>query len=166
MRKYLNNILLGLVLVSSPLSASQGFVDVNVYEYTPKQNQTAVKTSQAVNNKSDIRIWVEKLEEYESNIIEDKDNYKRIDTNGYYSYACMQFQMHTFLHFYNLKNNTNLELYKNISLEEARNLISDCELQKDLATWMIKDNPNRWTHWRTSVERGLGLPPNHTDYTK
>lgn len=119
-----------------------------------------VKKTRESDTEAQIRAWVEELEEYESNIVKDKDNYKRIDVNGYYSYSCLQFQMKTYLHFYNLKNDTDLKLYENISLKEARKLITDCERQKELAVWMIKENPQRWKHWRYSVQRGLGLPPN------
>lgn len=38
-------------------------------------------------------------------------------------------------------------------------LIYDCSFQKLLAVEMIKDNPKNWVHWRTSINRGLELPP-------
>jgi len=95
------------------------------------------------------------LEKYESSIVpeEEKDNYKRIDTNGYYSYSCLQFQLYTFIEYY--------ERWKGVELteDEAREIIADCELQKDLAKWMIEQNPQNWRHWYNSVVRGLGYPP-------
>jgi len=167
MKKYLNNILLGLFLVSSPLTGFQGVLTANVYSYTPEQVQTAHKASQTVNNAPEIEKWVEKLEEYETSIVpeENKDSFRLLDTNGYYSYSCLQYQMNTFLWFYNDWKGTNYKLYENITLEEARELISDCDIQKEMTTWIIKKYPNRAYHWKNSIERGFGLPPNHPDYT-
>ena len=38
-------------------------------------------------------------------------------------------------------------------------LIFDCAFQKRLAALMIRDNPENWKHWRTTVQRRIGLPP-------
>ena len=130
---------------------------------TPEMTQNAERDqlskqseeiSRETSRDKELRNWIEKLEEYESSIVEDKDNYKRVDVNGYYSYSCMQFQLYTFWGYY--------EEWKEMKVteKEARELIANCERQKRLAVWMIKDDYSNWTHWRYSVEkRGLGYPP-------
>lgn len=73
------------------------------------------------------------------------DNFRHMDLNGKYSYSCLQFQENTFL----LKSH-DYKIYGSIY---------DCNFQKKLARAMFENDPSAWRHWRTSVERGLGMPP-------
>ncbi len=44
--------------------------------------------------------------------------------------------------------------------DDLSKLIFDCNLQKEIAKRMIRENPVNWRNWYTSVVvRGLGLPP-------
>ena len=99
---------------------------------------------------SPINHWLEKLIALES---EGKNNAKVLDRNGLHSFGCLQFQMPTFQE-YGLK-------YKLFSEDDdLSNLIYDCDLQKKMAKQMIKENPENWKKWYTSVVvRGLGFPP-------
>lgn len=92
--------------------------------------------------------WIDSLAEYECHpsICGDGSNYRRVDSNGYYSYSCLQFQRATFEQ-YAKKFDVAGDIY-------------DCEIQKRLAKLMILDDEKAWSHWYTSVElRGLGKPP-------
>lgn len=95
--------------------------------------------------------WINELELYECR--DCPIGYKRIDTNGYYSYGCLQFQMATFKEYAN-------KFYSLENLEETdwQNIISNCDFQKELAYKMIEENSHAVWRWKTSIERGLGLP--------
>jgi len=75
---------------------------------------------------------------------------KYLDSNGKYSYSCLQFQEATF------KSES-----KRYGITGD---IMDCEVQKKIAKAMIQDNWKNWRHWYTSVKvRGLGYPPQKPD---
>ncbi len=115
------------------------------------QSSTAITFSTTSAEKRDaLDSWLKKLAYLES---EDKNNAKVLDSNGLYSFGCLQFQMGTFRGFgfkYGLISGDD-DLYS---------VIYDCSLQKQIAKKMIQENPFNWRHWYTSVKiRGLGLPP-------
>lgn len=78
------------------------------------------------------------------------DRYRRIDSNGRYSYSCLQFQEATFV-----------EQARKYRIEiRSPDAIYSCETQKLVARAMFEDNPRAAArHWYTSIYvRGLGLP--------
>lgn len=90
-----------------------------------------------------LDAWIDRLIQYESN---GDTGLKFLDSNGKYSYSCLQFQESTF------------------KSESARynveGQIMDCEVQKKIARAMIEDDWNNWRHWYTSVKvRNMGYPP-------
>lgn len=100
-----------------------------------------------------LQLWVDELEQYEAPGV--SNDFKIIDSNGKYSYGCLQFQYETFRAYvraYHLLDYAeDAELY---------NFIGDCDFQHNLAELMIQEDPRNWTHWYTSVKiRGLGYPP-------
>ena len=100
--------------------------------------------------KDELQLWIDKLETYENCPAEGI-----LDRNSKMSYGALCFQMQTFQQYFK-------QYYSNRDIEEAEwlNLISDNDLQKDIAYRMISDNPETaWRHWYTSVKRGLGKPP-------
>lgn len=108
------------------------------------------RTITAFESLTPLGVWIDKLIDLES---EGKTNLKILDLNGLHSFGCLQFQMGTFREF-GLK-------YKFFSEDDDLNkLIFDCKLQKEIAQRMIRDNPENWKKWYTSVVvRGLGFPP-------
>mgnify|MGYP001568270099 CR=1 FL=1 len=101
-------------------------------------------------NQSPLDRWIEKLIAFESN---GKKNIKILDHNGEHSFGCLQFQKETFEEF-GMK-------YQLIAInDDTEKLIYNCELQKEIAKAMIKENYSNWRHWYTSVMiKKLGLPP-------
>ena len=93
---------------------------------------------------SQQRVWLNKLEQCESNV--DKDM-KIIDSNNRYSYGILQFQMETFLREgkkYGLVDSK-------ITMVKAEKLIFNVELQEKLADKMLTDGGesnwyNCWNH--------------------
>lgn len=81
-------------------------------------------------------------------------NFRIIDSNNKYSYGCLQFQEATFV-----SEVARYGLLPEAEPAEVMNLIYDCDFQKKLAMLMFLNDPYAWMHWRTSVWRGLGLPP-------
>lgn len=118
---------------------------------TYHQSSTAIAFSTTVvERRNTLDSWIKKLVYLES---EGKNNIKVLDSNGLYSFGCLQFQMGTFRGF-GLK-------YGLISGDDdLYSVIYDCSLQKQIAKKMIEDNPGNWRHWYNSVKtKGLGLPP-------
>ena len=76
------------------------------------------------------------------------------DRDGRYYYGCLQFREKTFRFFVQKFN-----LGPTTEDAEVMDLIFDCAFQKRLAALMIRDNPENWRHWRTTVQRRIGLPP-------
>ena len=98
-------------------------------------------------------FWIQKLIRRESN---GDAQMKIIDSNGRYSYGCLQFQLETFKSYV-----IKYELLDAGSSDDFyRSKIFDCNLQKQLARWMIAEDYENWRHWWTSVRKtSLGLPP-------
>jgi len=109
--------------------------------------------SQPQFKKDALDIYIDRLAKYECSNC--PDNYRRIDSNGYYSYSCLQFQKATFL-----------QAVKKYRFPEGQSadyldlMIYNCDFQKKLAREMFLNEPNAYLHWKTSIiTRGLGLPP-------
>jgi hypothetical protein len=118
---------------------------------TPTVTSTAKVTSPLnVEEASALDIWLEKLAQKES---EGRERIKILDTNGKYSYGCLQFQEWTFKSY-----GQKYGVLKDPSSWE--NKIYDCNVQKQLAKKMIQNEYVLWQSWYTSVMvRNLGLPP-------
>src|SRR3990167_1384493 len=82
--------------------------------------------------------------------------YDRVDSNGELSYSCLQFQERTFR-----EQVAKYDMLPDIEPHEIMNLFYDCSFQKKLAVMMLQENPKFIWRWKTSVLRGLGLPPNY-----
>lgn len=126
----------GIFLISQP----------KVINITPAKTNVQVKNYPALPRQTDVKLiqWVSGLIKYE---YDGGDlHYRRIDSNGKYSYGCLQFQRATFESY-----GHSLGIYGDIY---------DCDVQKALAYAMIKSNWKNWIHWQTSVmDRGYGYPP-------
>lgn len=95
-----------------------------------------------------LSVWLDDLVEFESSGVY---GVKVLDTNGKYSYGCLQFQMATFL--------GSAKRY-NIDVGDAETTIFDCDLQKRIAREMLENEPRAWRNWYTSIAvRGLRMPP-------
>jgi hypothetical protein len=114
-------------------------------------------TSNITNNKSyenvedEMDHWLSKLARFEYPGTE--KYYKRLDSNGRYSYGCLQFQAQTF---------TGMAQKYNISKAFGNaSAIYDCSIQKEIARAMFLEDPVAAAHhWYTSIYvKGLGMPP-------
>jgi hypothetical protein len=144
----LQNIVMSMVvsaMANNPLAIKLNTITTTIpYE----ENQSIIQEFKP----EPLDDWLNQLVNKESN---GKASIKILDTNGYYSYGCLQFQMRTFLEYGN-----KYDVFSNAEIEHLDKLIYDCDFQKRLAKLMIQDNPNNWRHWHTSVTKGgIGLPP-------
>jgi hypothetical protein len=114
-----------------------------------------IKLEHSVASKEDradlapLKAWIEDLKEVES---QNREEIKILDTNGRYSYGCLQFQEWTFRRYG--------EEYGLIDpdLDNVEDVIYDCKLQQKITMLMILDDHSNWKHWRNSV-RKIGMPP-------
>jgi hypothetical protein len=77
-----------------------------------------------------------------------RENIKILDTNGWYSHGCLQFQVPTFKQYCERYG-----IFPEAEYEDYINLIGDCQIQKDLAYDMIKEDPKNWGHWKVCGEK-------------
>jgi hypothetical protein len=98
-----------------------------------------------------LKKWIAALSFAESG---NRDWIVHRDRDGRYYYGCLQFREKTFRYFVQKFN-----LGATTEDAEVMDLIFDCAFQKRLAAQMIHDNPENWKHWRTTVQRRIGLPP-------
>jgi hypothetical protein len=104
------------------------------------------------NDERFLKKWLAELSFAESG---NRDWIVHRDRDGRYYYGCLQFREKTFRFFvekFNLGPTDDEDA-------EVMDLIFDCAFQKRLAALMIRDNPENWKHWRTTVKRRIGLPP-------
>ena len=145
------NILLFLIVSVLTLATQPRVVLVTPAPQNPVERHfEAIERAQAA-GKDPLDVWIDKLRyEYETKGYSDEavKTFKHLDTNGRYSYGCLQFQEGTF-RTYALAS----------AVSEWERTIYDCNLQKKISRQMILSDYSNWKHWRTSVERGLGLPP-------
>lgn len=82
--------------------------------------------------------------------------YKRVDSNGKYSYGCLQFQSATWREMVRKHDPDS----KRKDDEEIHSRIYECKYQKQIAGAMFKENPKKASfHWYTTIyKKGLGLP--------
>lgn len=112
---------------------------LNVYNNHENEKQKIEKENEEWSS------WLSKLENLECR--DCGTHYRRIDSNGKYSYGCLQFQEETWIekiHEYKIKGD-----------------IYSCEDQKILARKMFEDKGAKTaSHWYTSIfVKELGLPP-------
>jgi hypothetical protein len=99
-----------------------------------------------------LKKWLAELSFAESG---NRDWIVHRDRDGRYYYGCLQFREKTFRFFVEKFDLRPTEAED----AEVMDLIFDCAFQKRLAALMIRDNPENWKHWRTTVKRRIGLPP-------
>jgi hypothetical protein len=113
--------------------------------------KTYINYTEDTNYLDSLDIWLEKLSQKES---EGDEQVVIVDSNGFRSYSCLQFQLATFVEQVKKYN-----LLPEAEDVEIRNMIMDCEFQKQLARKMIEDNVQNVSHWYTTVyAKGLGKP--------
>jgi len=100
-----------------------------------KQTKRQQQKQESLNN------WIAKLVHQESS---GKEDIVILDTNGRYSYGCLQFQRATFDHYSRLHG--------------IKGDIMDCKIQKRLAFAMISNRYGNWEHWYNSTMK-IGYPP-------
>jgi hypothetical protein len=120
-------------------------------ETSPDQPVNSFSSENLIKEFDALIEWLDELEKYENCPPEGI-----LDRNSKKSYGALCFQMETFKHYFK-------KYYpeaKDLEEQEWFNLITDNELQKELAYKMLKDNPNNWRNWYWSIEiRGLPKPP-------
>lgn len=99
--------------------------------------------------------WLDKLVAYECPNCQ--ANFRRLDSNGEYSYSCLQFQRRTFEDMAK-RYQIPTKLYPSDRVSEP---IYSCRIQRAVATAMFEDQGSKAArHWYTSIYvKGLGLPP-------
>ncbi len=71
-----------------------------------------------------------------------RDNFRIVDSNGWYSYSTYQFQMPTWKAYA-------AEVFLEADDADLENLIWGGEDQRKVAKYMLESNPENWRHWRT-----------------
>jgi len=99
-----------------------------------------------------LQVWLDALAKAESG---NRQFLVHRDRDGQLYYGCLQFQERTF-RVYVRKFHL---LPQGTSSAETMRRIYDCSFQKQLARLMIRDDPANWKHWRTTVEKRVGMPP-------
>ncbi|MEM3609751.1 MAG: hypothetical protein QW076_02480, partial [Candidatus Anstonellales archaeon] len=101
-------------------------------------------------NQDELDIWLNELEKYENCPPEGI-----YDSNGLKSYGGLCFQLPTF------KQYVSKYIPESKDWEDVDWLdnIMDTDLQKWVAKQMILEKYDNYTHWKTSIKRGLRLPP-------
>lgn len=107
-----------------------------------------------INNTKEEKLltYLDELENFECPHC--KPNFKRLDSNGKFSYGCLQFQLQTWLTQYKKYYDTG----EPDSVIVSR--IFNCTDQKNVAKKMFEDDVKKASlHWYTSIyKKGLGLP--------
>ena len=149
----MNLWLKGLVALSVLSMVANLMLGLRLMKGIEEPQQTSPqKTEQKSEWQIKTESWINELVQKES---EGRADIKILDSNGRYSYSCLQFQEQTF-RFYVERYN----LLPGVEYAEVMNWIYDCEFQKLIALKMLEEDHNNYLHWRTSVlKRGLGLPP-------
>lgn len=74
---------------------------------------------------------------------------KVVDSNGYFSYGILQYQLSTFK-----KYGEKYGFFGELSNDEARQLIFRADLQRAIATKMLQEEGG-WRHWKNcSIQNG------------
>lgn len=103
------------------------------------------------NVEDEMDNWLSKLARFEYPGAE--KYFKHLDSNGKYSYGCLQFQAATFAGM--------AQKYGIVKAFGDASAIYDCSIQKEIARAMFEDDAEAASnHWYTSIYvKGLGLPP-------
>ena len=130
---------LTVLAASSPLVLAPGHEDEIINESSYQKDK--------------LDQWIDRLAD-EFECVHCPPVFRHLDTNGEYSYAYLQFQAPTFV--YAVKRYRILPAAED---GEILNFIYDRAVQEAVARCMLENEASAWKHWRTSVNRGLGLPP-------
>lgn len=130
--------LTAFAIISVPLKVSSQLLE--------KHHEEVIKKAQ----EEKFNAWLGALAQLECRNC--KEHYRRIDSNGLYSYGCLQFQEATFK-----------SMARKYGVDTGGNTdsIYSCEVQKRIASAMFKDDRVAASrHWYNSIyTKGLGLPP-------
>ncbi len=120
------------------------------YKKDEKINKQEVKVEKI----DSLDLYLNNLEEFECPNCGPR--YKRVDSNGKFSYGCLQFQSATWRemvrrHDPDSEGKTDTEIHSTIY---------ECNNQKQIAKAMFRENPKKASyHWYTTIyKKGLGLP--------
>jgi len=132
-------LMLGLILAATLLTEP---------DLTPNINNNHTKNE---NVEDEMDHWLSKLARFEYPGAE--KYFKRLDSNGKFSYGCLQFQAATFVGM--------AQKYGVSKAFGDASAIYDCGIQKEIARAMFEDDATAAAHhWYTSIYvKGLGLPP-------
>lgn len=119
-------------------------LEMTVTAVNPKPKTTPTRYTEPRGTTVSMSSWMALLQSKESGSLSDPDHAKILDTNGKFSYGCLQFQMQTFKSF--------------SSLYGMEGDIYDCQFQHSLARRMLADKYSYWKQWYNSV-LVIGLPP-------
>jgi len=136
----------------SPLSSGSGIMPF-LTELASQVNFDANKPIPEVVDTRDplILAQIEQLAFCESSGQEDV---VIVDTNGWHSYGCLQFQFPTFKQYCKRYG-----IFPEAEDAELLNVIGDCAVQKDLAYRMIQESPANFSNWAVCSKR-LGFISN------
>lgn len=143
-----SKLFLGAILALIALTAL-AFVSVPL-KVSSKINEIKEEKRQEILREERFSQWLDKLQALECPNC--RPHFARLDSNGEYSYSCLQFQRRTFEGM--------ARRYKLDAGGDA-DAIYSCDLQRQIATAMFNENArSAANHWYTSIYRkGLGLPP-------
>jgi hypothetical protein len=139
-----------VLLLTTAATFSQTIEYQNVQKIEPIKQEIQKPIQQAPD---DLDAWVNKLAA-EFECVGCRPLYRRIDSNGKYSYGCLQFQERTFT-----DSVKRYGLLPEAEDQEILNQIYDCDFQKQVARQMLLHEVDGCMHWKTSVLRGAGAPP-------
>jgi hypothetical protein len=142
-----NGLVLGLVGIAI-IASGWMLVKPKVTIADPANNDDKgnnAKLEEIKINPDALGKWLDRLAVFECDSC--GTHYRRIDTNGAYSYGCLQFQKSTW--------DINVNRFKLLNVD-----IYSCVDQMLVARLMLEADYSAWGNWKTSViDRGLGLPP-------
>lgn len=78
-----------------------------------------------------------------------RENFRIVDSNGWFSYATFQFQMPTWKAYA-------AEVFTEADDADLENLIWGGSDQRKVVEYMLTTNPNNWRHWYTCSKK-IGL---------
>ncbi len=152
MRNDITYRLLSIALIFpliSPISSGSGIIPF-LTESLSQVNFDANKGISASVEVKDPEL-VAQIEELAMCESSGREDLKIVDTNGWHSYSCLQFQFPTFKQY-----SKTYGIFPEAEDADLMHLIGDCQTQKDLAYLMIKNDSKNWSHWE-NCSRQLGL---------
>lgn len=147
MRDYLKHKVLTIALILPFIYVPGTLPSVLYYPTLERLSQVNFERNLPIPEVRDPQI-VAQIEELAMCESSGRENVKIVDTNGWYSHSCLQFQFPTFEQYVKRYN-----MLPDAEYEDLVNMIGDCEFQKELAYKMISESPDNWAHWEVCSRR-------------